>query len=583
MQTQLKTLSFWQRIFSLAKTEKPMLILGFIFLIFSSGSNLLFPQAIKYLVDGALSQKNLQKLNWLALAMVVIFGVQAISSALRYYCFTLAGERIVLKLKTQLFQKFINREISFFDFHRTGDLISRLSSDTVILQNAVSVNISMGLRHIVGAIGAMVLMFYTSWKLALVMILVIPPVAIGAAIFGKKIKIASRKSQATLGDSVVMAEESLSGIRTVRSFSQEDFESRRYEKGLIASLSHTLEKIIAITWFVGLASLLGYLAVILVVWMGGMQVVSGTLSVGELTQFLIYLLIVAFSVGSLGSLWGDYMSAAGAAMRIFEILDLPSEKLLNTTSVDKNQIEGKLRLSHIKFSYPSRSEVEVLKSISFEINAGEVFAIVGPSGSGKSTIASLVSGFYRPSAGEIYLDDRPFETLNPKELRKQIGLVSQEPVLISSSIRENIAYGKMDAGDDEISKAAEMANALTFIKSFPEGFNTLVGEKGIQLSGGQKQRIAIARAILKNPKILILDEATSALDSESEFLVQEALQRLMKNRTTLVIAHRLSTIQMADQILVMEGGVIVQKGNHAELLSNKNGLYYKLIEKQIGG
>jgi ATP-binding cassette subfamily B protein len=579
--TANQPISFWKRIFSLAKTEKKTLTYGTVFLVLSSGSNLYYPQAIRSLVDGALTQKNIVYLNWLALAMVVVFCLQAVTSALRYYCFTMAGERIVLNLKSQFFQKLLAQEISFFDFHRTGELISRLSSDTVILQNAVSVNISMALRHFVGAAGGVALMFYTSWQLALIMILVVPPIAYGAAIFGKKIKLSSKKAQATLADSVVMAEETLSGIRTVRSFSQENFEFQRYEAGLYVSLNNTKEKIVSIAWFVGLASLVAYLAVTLVVWLGGMQVVHGTLSVGGLTQFLIYLLIVAFSVGSLGSLWGDYMSAAGAATRIFDILDFPEAQhhLLNSELAN---LKGTLKFNNISFSYPARPDIQVLNSINFEIKEGEVFALVGPSGSGKSTIASLASCFYRPDVGAIYLDNHKYQDMNPGELRKLIGLVSQEPVLISSTIKENISYATPDATMAEIESAAVMANAATFINSFPEKYNTLVGEKGIQLSGGQKQRIAIARAILKNPKILILDEATSALDAESEFLVQEALQRLMLKRTTLVIAHRLSTIQMAHQILVIDQGHIIQKGTHQELLSDKNGLYYKLIEKQIG-
>jgi ATP-binding cassette subfamily B protein len=328
-----------------------------------------------------------------------------------------------------------------------------------------------------------------------------------------------------------------------------------------------------------IAMLLGFGAVSFVLWYGGHQVLTGSLSIGDLTQFLLYLMIVAIGVGSLGGLWGDIMAGIGASKRVFDIIEM--EPFLSDIGKKLATFEGSIEFINVRFSYPMRADVEVLKSLSFKINAGEMVALVGPSGSGKTTIGSLIPRFYELDSGEILIDNQDYKNFNPFSLRENIGIVSQEPVLISSTIRENICYSRPDASDQEIKAAASDANALDFIESFPEGFNTLVGEKGIQLSGGQKQRVAIARALLKSPRILILDEATSNLDAASESLVQEALERLMAGRTTLVIAHRLSTIKAADKIFVIDKGEIIQAGTHAELSLDHRGLYYHLLQRQF--
>ncbi len=570
----------WFRILKLARPETKALMIATIFLAIGSSSNLVYPQIIKTMIDGALNAKQMDKINQVAGLMFLIFFIQSIAAALRYYLFTMAGERIVLRLRQNLYSHILEQEIAFFDFNRTGELMSRISSDATILQNAVSVNISMGLRNIAGAIGGLGMMIYTSPKLALTMLLVVPPVAFGAGIFGRRIRGFSKKSQDALAQASTVAEETISGMRTVRSFAQEDFEKSRYNSSLTLSLESARGRVMQIAWFTGIATMIGSFAVVGVLWFGGKLVILNELSIGDLTQFLLYLLIMSFAVGALGSLWGDFMSAVGAARRIFEILD-KKPMVQNNIGHKIQGLRGELKFEAVEFAYPSRLDTSVLKNFNLHLKPGQTVALVGPSGSGKTTVASLVSRFYDPINGSISLDGEDIKTLEPHWMRRQIGLVSQEPILISSSIEENIRYGNEQATSEEVVSAAKQANAEEFILKFQDRYATLVGERGIQLSGGQKQRVAIARALLKNPKILILDEATSALDTESEALVQEALARLMKGRTTLVIAHRLATIQNADIICVMENGRIMQLGSHQELIKEEKGIYRKLIERQL--
>ncbi len=578
--SDLKSSSLAKKILKLAQPEAKTLIIASLFLAIASVCQLAYPQVIRNMVDLALQAKDLQKINQIVLIIVVVFTLQAIASTIRYYLFTMAGERIVQRLRRNLYSSILKQEIAFFDFNKTGELISRISNDTAILQNAVSVNISMGLRNLAGAVGGLILMAYTSPKLALSMLVVIPPVALGAAFFGKKIRIFSRRAQDSLAEASIVAEETISGIRTVRSFAQESFENKRYDISLNNSLKAVQDKVKQISWFMALASILGYAAISGVIWFGGRQVITSELSIGDLTQFLIYLMIVAFSVGSLGSLWGDFMSAVGAGKRIFEIMERKAQMDLQSGKRLGN-LSGAVEFNNVGFSYPARKELKVLEDFKLKLKPNQVVALVGPSGSGKTTVASLVTRLYDVDSGEILIDGESIKDIEPNWLRSQIGIVSQEPILISSSIEENIRYANNLASHEEVLAAAKQANAHNFIMSFTDQYNTLVGERGIQLSGGQKQRIAIARAILKNPRILILDEATSALDTESESLVQDALNKLMKNRTTLIIAHRLSTVQNADIICVLEKGKIVESGHHTELLKNQNGLYRKLVEGQL--
>ena len=470
--------------------------------------------------------------------------------------------------------------MSFFDKQKTGELIGRLSSDTTVLQNAMSVNISMLVRSSTQALGALIMLFLTSYKLSFFILILIPPMGLLVAIFGKKVKKISKATQDTLAQSMAVAEEGISGVRTVKAFAQEAYEQKRYEESLEKSFLNSKHRIVEITKFTSLVSLIGLSVVVFVIWYGGTLVVDGELSVGTLTAFLMYVVTLAFSIGMLGSLWADFMSAFGAGTRIFEILEIePTERV---TKKGRQEVSsGGVSFSNVEFAYPTRPDSKVLDGISFSVGPLETVAIVGSSGGGKSTIVKLLMNFYHPQKGEIFIAGKNIDDYSIKSLRNSIGLVAQEPILISESIAQNISYGKQGADIKEIEAAAKIAFAHDFIESFPDGYNTLVGEKGVQLSGGQKQRIALARAIIKNPEILVLDEATSALDSQSESMVQQALDNLTGKRSTIIIAHRLSTVKKADRILVIDKGQLAQEGTHEELLKDTDGIYHGLVEHQF--
>ncbi len=567
------------RLLALAKPEWKWLLAGSVFLAIGSSMGLAYPQAIRVIIDGAVTE-GADKIDLAAGIMFVLFLVQAIASALRYFLFTVAGERVVSRLRRDLYHHIIEQEVGFFDQRRTGELLNRLSSDTTVLQNTATVNISMALRHAVTVLGRVGLLFYTSVELTGLMLVTVPPVVIGAVYFGRKIRRLSRAVQDALAHASEIAEETLSGIRTVRSFAQEIGESKRYESAVWDAFHIARKRTLVMAGFTSIASFAGYGAVAIVLWRGWRLVADSLMSVGDLTSFVLYTLLVAFSFGALGSLWGDLMRATGAAERVIALLDRAPE--IPPRGGEKlEKIRGMIELRDVTFLYPSRPDVTVLRDVDLTIEPGEIVALVGPSGSGKSTIASLLARFYDPQQGGVFLDQVALEKLDPEWLRQHIGSVSQEPILFSTSIAQNIRYGREDATIEEIEAAARAANAHDFIVDFPEGYDTQVGERGVQLSGGQKQRVAIARAVLKDPSVLILDEATSALDAESEFLVKEALDRLMQGRTTLIIAHRLSTVRDADRVIVLNKGSIVQSGSHQELMDEREGIYHRLVQRQF--
>jgi len=567
------------RFVALARPELGLLLVGTFFLAIGSATGLATPQAIRLIIDGVTSGADRARVDRAALLMFAIFVVQGAAFAVRYTCFTIAGDRTVTRLRKDLFSRILAQEIAFFDARKTGELTSRLGTDTSVLQSAVSVNLSMALRHIATIAGGLVLLAFTSPVLTALMLAVVPAVAIGARFYGRRVRAMSRDVQDALAAANEVAEESIAAIRTVRSFGAEPAEQDRYALAVGRSYDLAKRRTKTTGTFIGGAAISAYGAMALVLWYGGRLVLAGSMTVGALTSFLLYTLFVAFALGALGDLWGDFMRASGAGERIFGLLDripsIPSEGGDRPASA-----AGALSFEGVRFTYPTRSDVPVLHGIDFSIASGEVVAIVGPSGAGKSTLGSLVGRLYDPDAGRVTFDGRDLRDLDPAWLRAQIGVVAQEPVLFSCSIADNIRLGTPGASDEAVEAAARAANAHDFVTGFPEGYGTTVGERGIQLSGGQKQRVAIARALLKNPRVLLLDEATSALDAESEHLVKEALDRLMRGRTTLVIAHRMSTVLGADRVLVLENGRVVQSGAH-DALVREDGVYRRLVERQL--
>jgi ABC-type multidrug transport system fused ATPase/permease subunit len=517
-----------------------------------------------------------------ALAMLAIFVVQSVAFGLRYYLFSVAGERIVARLRERVYGAIMDQEIAFFDERRTGDLTSRLSSDTATLRAAVTTNLTQLVRDGSIALGGIAILLATSPSLTLVMLALVPPAVMLGLFIGRRIERLSKEVQDALADAGGVAQETIAGIRTVRAFAQERNALTRYAGAVWRAFRISRRHRLNVAVLVSASVIAAYGAISAVIWYGGRLVVGGEMTIGTLVMFVIYTLTVAFTLAGVGEVWTQLASARGAAEHVFGLVDrrpaIPVEG-----GLCPERVEGRVAFEGVGFSYPGRPDVVVLHGIDLVLEPGRVVALVGPSGSGKSTIASLVPRFYDPDRGRVTLDGRDLCELDPTWLRRQIGIVAQEPILFSASVAENVRYGRADASEDEVRAAARAAYADAFVRGFPAGYETQVGERGLRLSAGQKQRIAIARAVLKDPRILILDEATSALDAESEHLVKQALEHLMRGRTTLVIAHRLSTVRHADRVLVVEAGRIVQSGAHAELMRDTAGLYHRLVEKQLVG
>jgi len=574
-------------------------ILGMLFIALTAFSTSLFPLFLGKMIDAAspgvtlpgigVGSKfgfGLRNIHWsLNTALLLIFSqltVQTFFSFMRVYLLTAVGEKSLADMRKDVFSKLLTMPMSFFTEKRVGELSNRISSDLSQIQDAISFTLAEFLRGVFTLIIGLFFIFWISPKLALVMLSVVPLLAIVAVVFGKRIRKMARKAQDQLAESGTIVQETFHGISIVKAFTSEWHEVTRYVKSLKAVVSTAITNARYRGAFVAfmIFSLFGTLA--FVIWYGGRMIQSGELTIGVLVMFVIFSMFVGGTFAGFADMFSQLQKTLGATQSVREILRSEGEPVeLNSVAVQSQfELKGNVRFEHVAFSYPSRKDIIVLKDLSLTASNGEQVAIVGPSGAGKSTIASLLLHFYEPDNGTIYFDERPASDFPLSQLRRQMAFVPQDVMLFGGSIRENIAYGKPGATDEEIIAAAKNANAQEFVSKFPEQYETIVGERGIKLSGGQRQRIAIARAILKDPAILILDEATSSLDSESEQLVQEALDNLMKGRTSFVIAHRLSTIRNADKIVLIDKGVVSECGTHSELMT-LNGLYRKLNDMQF--
>jgi ABC-type multidrug transport system fused ATPase/permease subunit len=575
------------RLLSYIKPYRNKFFAALAFLFLSSLVGLAFPSFIGALIDTAQGKHNNGILpgsiqGILLLALTVLF-LQAIVSFFRILWFVNVAERSLADIRRDTYFKLITLPMNFFSNRRVGELNSRISADLSQIQDTLTTTIAEMIRQTVLLIGGIVFMAVISVKLAIALLILVPPLIVVAILFGRFIRKISRQAQDKLAESNTIIEETLQGIASVKAFVNEAFEAARYGKNIREVADIAIKGAKYRGMFVSFIVFCLFGAIVAIVGYGCILVSHNELKVGELFKFALYASYVGSAMGSFPDLYANVQKAVGASERVLEILDEKGEEvsIREIDNIIKQKIEGNLSFSNVVFAYPSRQELTVLDGISFDAAAGQKVAIVGPSGSGKSTMAALILQFYHPQSGTLLFDGKPADNYSLTDIRNQVAIVPQDVMLFGGSILENIAYGKLSASKEEIIQAAQRANAHQFITSFPEGYETIVGERGVKLSGGQRQRIAIARALLKNPSILILDEATSSLDSESERLVQEALEELMKNRTSIIIAHRLSTIREADKIIVLEKGKIIESGSHQELISNEQGLYRYLSGLQF--
>ena len=574
-----KNLSKAIKIFRFVIPYKWTFVLGMVFLLLSNLTTLSFPLLIGEMTK-VIEGKSKFQINEVTLFFFAILIIQSILSFFRIYTFAQVSEKAMRDVRQTLYAKIITLPIFHFEKRRVGELMSRITSDITQLQDVLSITLAEFFRQIFTLVGGVALITYLSWKLTLFMLATFPLLVISAIVFGKFIRKISKKAQDELANTNIIVEETFQSIQAVKAFTNEKYEVNRYTNSLNKVVNEALKAATLRGGFVSFIIFALFGGIVGVVWYGAQLVAQGDLILADLLTFIFYTAFIGGSVGGLGDIYAQLQKTIGASDRILEILGDPSEVDIHESEMSAPINFGAIDLQDIHFSYPSRPSVEILKGISFTIEPGQKIAIVGTSGTGKSTLAQLMMRFYEPSQGKIMMGEYAIQDRPVGDWRKMVALVPQEVLLFGGSIRENIAYGKPGASEEEIQRAAEKAYAKEFIESFPEKYDTLVGERGVKLSGGQRQRIAIARAILKDPKFLILDEATSALDSESEKWVQSALEELMKNRTSLIIAHRLSTIRSADKIIVMESGKIVEMGSHENLMAKKQGVYQKMVKLQ---
>ncbi len=564
---------------------------GLILLVLVSGTVMFFPYATGKLIDLATGTDTwivfesspyaltIDTIDEAALFLGAIFLLQAVLSFFRVLLFARVSENVLADIRTQLYQQLMSLPMFFYDKNRAGDIISRSNNDVTTLHTTVSITLAELLRQIVVLVIGITMIFILTPSLSIFMLAIFPVVIIATMIFGRFIRRLSKKTQDELAMANVIVEETIQAIASVKAFTSELWETRRYRGSMQNVVRVAMRTATFRAGFIAFLTLALFGTIVAIMWYGAKLVAEGNMSVGDLITFLFYTAFIGGSIGGLGNIFGQVQQAIGASERVLEILKEPIEQDLNEDE-QTVPLTGAIQYDKVRFNYPTRKEIEVLKDLSLDIPAGSKTALVGHSGAGKSTIAQLLMRFYEPTNGQISIGGKPIQSLPIRALRKQMAIVPQEVILFGGTLEENIRYGKPNASREEIIAAAKEANAWQFIEGFPEQLETLVGERGVKLSGGQRQRIAIARAILKNPSILILDEATSSLDAESEYLVQQALNELMKNRTTIIIAHRLATIRSVDQIYVLRDGCVIESGTHNTLI-NREGEYKKLVELQF--